>query len=85
MISDQLQLVLGRFWLIWMTLSSDGWFRVIADVFGWMVLDGCGWFWVLADGYRWIQGGLQRFVVLVATVKFVALNLKEVDNCEKFL
>ena len=68
-----------------MALIGDGCFRVIADAFGWMVLDGCGWFWVLADGYRWIQGGFQRFVVLVATVKFVALNLKEVDNCEKFL
>ena len=31
------------------------------------------------------SGGFQRFTVLVATVKFVALNLKEVDNCGKFL
>ena len=56
-----------------MVLSGDGWCSVIADVFGWMVLDGCGWFWVLADSF-----GLIRVV-------FRDLNLKEVDNCEKFL
>ena len=50
-----------------------------------MVVDGCGSFWVLADGFLWIQGGFQRFTVLVATVKFVALNLKEVDICGKIL
>ena len=61
-----------------MDLSGDGWFRVIADVFEWMVLDGCGWFWVDSVGF-------QRFTVLVATVKFVALNLKDVDNRGKFL
>ena len=61
-----------------MALSGDGWLRVIADAFGWIVLDGCGWFWVNS-------GGFQRFAFLVATVKFIALNLKEVDNCVKFL
>ena len=43
-----------------------------------MVLGACRWFWM-------DSGGFQRFAVLVATVKFVALNLKEVDNCGKFL
>ena len=38
-----------------MALSSDDWFRVIADAFGGMVLDGCGWFWVPADGFGWIH------------------------------
>ena len=53
MVSDQLQLVLGRLWLMVDSfLSGYGWFRVIVDVFGWMVLDECGWFWVLADGFR---------------------------------
>ena len=56
-----------------MVLSGDGWCSVIADVFGWMVLDGCGWFWVLADSFGSIR------------VVFRDLNLKEVDNCEKFL
>ena len=55
MAPDQLQLALGRFWLIAMALSGDGWFRVITDVFWWMVLDGRGWFLVPADGFRWIQ------------------------------
>ena len=40
---------------------------------------------MLADGFGWIQGGFQRFTVLVPTVKLVALNLKDVDNCGKFL
>ena len=31
------------------------------------------------------SGGFQRFAGLVVTVKFVVLNLKEVDNCGKFL
>ena len=61
-----------------MALSSDDCFTAIADAFGGMVLDGCGWFWVDSHGF-------QRFAVLVATVKFIALNLKEVDNCVKFL
>ena len=61
-----------------MALSGDGWFRVIADAFGWMVLVACRWFWV-------DSGGFQRFSVLVGTVKFVALNLKEADNRGKFL
>ena len=52
MVSDQLQIFLGRFWQI---LSDEGWFRMIADVFQWMVLDGCGWFWVRANGFEWIQ------------------------------
>ena len=43
-----------------------------------MVLGACRWFWV-------DSGGFQRFAVLVATVKFVALNLKEVGNSGKFL
>ena len=59
-------------------MSGDGWFSMIADVFEWMVVDGYGWFWV-------DSGGFQRFTVLIATVKFVALNLKDVDNCGKFL
>ena len=59
-------------------MSGDGWFRVIVDVFGWMVLGACRWFWV-------DSGVFQRFAVLVATVKFVAENVKEVDNCGKFL
>ena len=60
-----------------MVSSGDGWFRLIADVFGCMVLDGSGWFWMLADGFLW-------FAVSVATVKFVALNLKEVGNYGDF-
>ena len=50
------------------------------DDFGWlgMVLAACRWFWVNS-------GGFLRFAVLVATVKFVALNLKEIDNCGKCL
>ena len=51
---------------------------MIVDVFGWMVLGACRWFWV-------DSGVFQRFAVLVATVKFVAENVKEVDNCGKFL
>ena len=43
-----------------------------------MVLGAGRWLWV-------DSGGFQRFAVLVATVKFVALSLKEVDNCRKFL
>ena len=35
-------------------MSGDGWFRVIADIFGWMVFDGFEWFWVLADRFGWI-------------------------------
>ena len=61
-----------------MALSGDGWFRVIADAFGWMVLGACRCFCV-------DSGGFQRFSVLVGTVKFVALNLKEGDNRGKFL
>ena len=61
-----------------MLSSGDGWFRVIVNGFGWMVLDGCGWFWV-------DSGRFQRFPALVTTVKFVALNLKEVDNYGEFL
>ena len=68
-----------------MALSGDGWLRVIADVFGWMVVDGCGWFWVLVDRFLVDSGGFQVFAVLLATMKFVALNLKKVDNCGKFL
>ena len=50
--SDQLQLDLGRFWLIfWVVSSGYGWFRVIAHVFGCMILDGSGWFWMLVDGF----------------------------------
>ena len=44
----------------------------------WMVLGACRCFWV-------DSGGFQRIAVLVATMKFVAFNLKEVDNCGKFL
>ena len=45
-----------------------------------MVLGTCRWFWV-------DSGSFQRLAVPVlgAMVKFVALNLKEVDNCGKFL
>ena len=43
-----------------------------------MVLGACRWFWVDSDGF-------QRFAVLVAVAKFVALNLKEADNYGKFL
>ena len=39
-----------------------------------MVLGACRWLWV-------DLGGVQRFAVSVATVKFVALDLKEVDTC----
>ena len=60
-----------------MVSSGDGWFRVIADVFVCMVLDGSGWFWMLVDGFL-------RFAVSVATVKFLALNLKEVGNYGDF-
>ena len=67
-----------------MARSSDDWLRVIADALGWMALDGPGWFWVLTDSFRLIHVA-QRFSVLVATVKFVVLNLKEVGNCGKFL
>ena len=58
--------------------DGDGCLIVIADAFGWMVLDGCGWLWV-------DSGGFERSAVLVPTVKFIALNLKVVDNCGKFL
>ena len=44
----------------------------------WMVLGACRWFWV-------DSGGFQRSEVLVATLKFVALNFKKVGNCGKFL
>ena len=43
-----------------------------------MALGACSWLWV-------DSGNFQRFAVLVATVKFVALNLKEVGNYGKFL
>ena len=59
-------------------MSDDGWFRVIVDVFGWMVLVACRECWV-------DSGGFQRFAVLVATVKYLPLNSKEVDNCGKIL
>ena len=53
---------------------------VLVDSFRWLwtVLGACRWFWV-------DSGGFQGFGALIATVKFVALNLKEVDNCGKFL
>ena len=41
-----------------MALSGDGWFRVIADIFGWMVLDGCDGFGCLQmvlDGFGWFS------------------------------
>ena len=41
-----------------MDLSGDGWFRVIADIFGWMVLDGCDGFGCLQmvlDGFWWFS------------------------------
>ena len=43
MVSDQLQLILGRFWLITcgFVLGGDRCFRVIVDVFVLMVLGGC--------------------------------------------
>ena len=40
-----------------MVLSGDGWFRVIADVFGgwfWMVVDGFGCFQMVLGGFRWL-------------------------------
>ena len=43
-----------------------------------MSLGACLLFWM-------DSGGFQRFAGLVVTVKFVALNLKQVDNCGKFL
>ena len=55
-----------------MVLRVDGWFRVIADIFGWMLLDDCGEFWVVADGFWVVSGGFQGFTVLVAMAKFVA-------------
>ena len=64
-----------------MVLSGNDWFRMIADVFG-------GWLWMVLGASRWFlvdSSGCQRFAVLVPKVEFVALNLKEVDNCEKFL
>ena len=51
-------------------------------------MDGFGWLWMVLGACRWFwvdSGGFQRFKVLVATVKFVALNLKDADNCGKFL
>ena len=39
-------------------MSGDGWFRVIADIFGWMVLDGCDGFGCLQmvlDGFGWFS------------------------------
>ena len=53
---------------------------VIADVL-------CGWLWIALGAWRWFwvaSGGFQWFTVLVATVKFVALNLKVVDNYGEF-
>ena len=47
-------------------------------------MDGCGLLWMVLGACKWFwldSGGFQRFTVLVATVKFVALNLKDVDNC----
>ena len=72
--------------LTWIWMVSDqlhlvlGKSLLIVDGFGWlrMALGACSWVWVAS-------GGFQRFSVLVATVKFVVLNLKEVDNCGKFL
>ena len=49
-----------------------------------MVVDSCGWFWVPADGFGGV-GGFQRFAVLAATVKSVALNINVVDNYGEFL
>ena len=51
MVSDQLLLDLGRFWLIVGGSSGDGWFKMIADVFGCMIWAGSGWFWMLAKGF----------------------------------
>ena len=70
--------------LTWMWMVSDQLHLVldrsllIVDGFGWlwMALGACSWVWVASGGF---------LVVLVATVKFVVLNLKEVDNCGKFL
>ena len=70
--------------LTWMWMVSDqlhlvlGRSLLIVDGFGWlrMALGACSWVWVASGGF---------LVVLVATVKFVVLNLKEVDNCGKFL
>ena len=50
-----------------------------------------GWFWMVFYGFGCLEillgdsGGFLRFAVLVATVESVDLNLKEVDNCGKFL
>ena len=41
--------------ILWVVSSGDGWFRVIADVFGLTVLVGCGWFSVHADDFGWFQ------------------------------
>ena len=46
-----------------------------------MALNGFGCLQIVLGGF----GGFQRFAALEATVKFVALNLKEVDNSGKFL
>ena len=45
---------------------------------------------MLGDGFGWIRGGggvvdFQSFAVLVTTVTCVALDLKELNNCGKFL
>ena len=50
-----------------------------------------GWLWIVVDGFGCLQmvfggvGGFQRFSVLVATLKSVALNINVVDNYGEFL
>ena len=49
------------------------------------------WFWIVVDGFGCLQmfwvdsSGFQKLAVLVARVKLVVLNLKEVDKYGKFL
>ena len=50
-----------------------GWF--------WMAVDGFGCLQIVLGGFRWYS----EIFSLVAAMKFLALNLKEVDNSGKIL
>ena len=69
---------------MWVASCGDGRFRRLQMFLG-------GWLWIVVDGFGCLQmvlggvGGLQRFAVLVATVKSVALNINVVDNYGEFL
>ena len=69
-----------RIWIVWNQLQlAQGKSRLIVDPLEWWWLTQGDW--VFSAGLQWIA----VTVKLVATVKFVALNLKEVDNYGEFL